>query len=193
MAGGRGPLSVVTSPPQCSIRPAKITFVSITGQDGTEIRDGTSKNANIPTSSVILYESSVNALRIRLDCDRENDDKNSCSRVYHIHGLIDLNNDGKFDELENRIHHRPLFHYEKSPSTYDLEISIPTIDGVNTKAGLHTMRITLVLNEEFRKICTKTDYTETREYKVNVISKPICQGKYYLIIFSEKCIFICDG
>ena len=193
MAAGQGPLSIATSPPQCSIRPAKITFVLITGQEGTEIRDETSKNANRPTSSVTLYESSVNVLRIGLDCGQQNDDENNCNRIYHIHGLIDLNNDGKFDELENRIHHRSLFHYEKSQGTYDLEISIPTIDGRNTKAGSHTMRLTLILNEEFRKKCTKAEYSETREYKVNVISKPICQGKDDFIIFSEKCIFICNG
>lgn len=192
MAAGRGPLSIATSPPQCSIRPAKITFVLIIGQENTEIRDETSKNENRPSNSVTLYENSVNALRVRLDCGRENDDENNCSRIYHIHGFIDLNNDGKFDELENRIHHRSLFHNEKLQGTYDLELSIPAIDGINTKAGSNTVRLTLMLNEEWRKKCAKTDYTETREYKVNIIPKPICQSKDYFIIFSEKYIFICN-
>lgn len=112
-----------------------------------------------------------------MDCGQENDDDYSCSRVYHINGFIDFNDDGKFDEIENRIHHRSLIHSEKSHGVFDLEMSIPSIDGTHIKIGSHRMRLNLLLNQEFRKICGKNDYTETREYKVNVISKPICNGK----------------
>lgn len=185
VAAGGGP-SVVISSPRCSISPAKITYVLIVGQQGTEIRDETSKNddsENLPSTNVTLYESSVNILRIQLDCGQQNDDDYSCSRVYQIHALIDLNDNGKFDEVENRIHHRSLIHSEKAQGTYDLEISIPLIDGTNTKAGSHRMRLSLMPTEEYRKKCGKTDYSETRQYKVNIIQKPICQGK---IIFLEK-------
>ena len=118
-----------------------------------------------------LYESTVNVLNIQLNCVQNNDDKYSCSRTYHIYLWIDLNNNGKFDEMENRIHQRSLIHSEKAKNTYNLEISIPHIDGINNKGGLHRMRLTLMPTEIYRKQCRRSHYSETRQYKVNIIEK----------------------
>jgi hypothetical protein len=187
---GKGPPSA-TNDSLCSISSAKITFVHLSGQQGTEIRDETSKtnpidaNENIQSITVTLYESSVNVLNIQLDCNQQYDDDSidySCSLAYHIHVLIDLNDDGKFDEAENRVHQRSLIHSKKSKGTYNLEVSIPPIDGINTKAGSHRMHLNLIPSEDYRKKCGKTGYKETREYKVKIISKPICNGKIYVFI-----------
>ncbi len=189
--GGGGQPSLVTISPRCRINPVKIIFVEMIGQDNTEIRDETSKNENPLSNSITLYENSVNGLRIQLDCSQQNDDDDySCSRVYLIDVLIDLNNDGRFNEIENRIHHRSLIHSEISNGIFNLEVSIPSIDGKNIKLGSHRMQLRLKPIEQFIKTCGKIDYSETRDYKVNIISKPICNGKFSFILSNEYiCLF----
>lgn len=161
---------VVTPIPQCAIRPVKINLVHIHGQEGTEIRDEVSNNR--PSSVVTYYENSVNSLRIQLDCGERTNDEFSCSRVYYVEVSIDLNNDGLFDEVENRVHPRSLIHSETTQGTFQFEVSIPSIDGTKTKAGSHRMRLRVYPGKEFRKNCGTHDYSETRDYKVNIISKP---------------------
>jgi hypothetical protein len=163
-------------------------LVQMAGQQGTEIRDETATKAalsiylNRQYITVTLYESSVNMLRIQLDCAQQYRDDSldyGCSLAYQIDVLIDLNDDGKFDEVENRVHHRSLAHSQGSRGTYDLEVCIPLIDGTNTKAGSHRMRLGLISSEDYRRKCGGTDYSETREYTVNVVPKTACAGKIY--------------
>jgi hypothetical protein len=165
--------------------------VLIAGQQGTEIRDETRTNAAISDNqnrrytTVTLHESSVNVLRIKLDCAQQYRDDSldyGCSLAYNIDVWIDLNDDGKFDAVENRIHHRSLMHSQGPRDTYDLEVSIPFINGIKTKAGPHRMRLNLMPSEDYLKKCGDTDYTETREYTVNIVPKATCGGKLYLLI-----------
>jgi hypothetical protein len=171
-------------------------LVLMAGQQGTEIRDETPTNGAIGDyqnrnyNTVTLYESTVNILRIQLDCAQQYRDDSldyGCILAYHIDVWIDLNDDGKFDEVENRVHHRSLIHSQGPRGTYDLEICIPLIDGTNRKAGPHRMHLSLLPSEDYRKKCGNTDYSETREYTVNIVPKAICGGKIYpLIPFVRK-------
>ncbi|CAF4390889.1 unnamed protein product, partial [Rotaria sp. Silwood2] len=154
------------------------------GQQNTEIRDETPTNAMINDYqnqhhfTVTLYESTVNVLRIQLDCAQQsqvNSLDNGCRLVYHVEVWIDLNDDGKFDELENRVLHRLLVPNRESRGIYDLEICIPRIDGINTKAGRHRMHLSLTPSEDYRKTYINADYKETRKYTVNIIPKAICE------------------
>ena len=164
-------LPIPTPPPPCVITPITIDSVSIAGQDNTEIRDDGSYNH--PSTAVTFHDNSINRLRLQLSCDQQNDNEFSCNRVYLVETSIDLNNDGRFDELENRIHPRSLLHSEISHGLYQFEISIPAIDGTKVHNGLHRMRVRVYPGEEFRKNCGSNDYAETREYKVNIIPKPV--------------------
>jgi len=165
-------------------------LVIMAGQQGTEIRDETPSNTAIGNYqnrhiTVTLYESSVNVLRIQLDCAQQYRDDSlnyGCSLDYRVNVWIDLNDDGKFDAVENRLLHQSLIHSKKAPGTYDLEICLPLIDGTNTKAGQHRMRLSLMPSKDYRKKCGKTDYTETREYTVNIVPKATCGGKIYTLI-----------
>ena len=164
-------LPIPTPPPPCVITPITIDSVYIAGQDNTEIRDDGSYNH--PSTAVTFHDNSINRLRLQLSCDQQNDNEFSCNRVYLVETSIDLNNDGRFDELENRIHPRSLLHSEISHGLYQFEISIPAIDGTKVHNGLHRMRVRVYPGEEFQKNCGSNDYAETREYKVNIIPKPV--------------------
>ena len=181
--------SLLASNPICSIRPARIMLVSMTGHQNTEIRDQAPANAVISDNQnrhlidVTLYESSVNVLRVQLDCAQQSDNdllNDSCSLTYHINVWIDLNDDGKFDDLESRAHHPLLISSQGQHGTYHLEICIPPIDDTNTKVGRHRMYLSLVPSDDYRKACSSIDFSEIREYTVNIIRKATCEGKICL-------------
>lgn len=163
-------------------------FVLLVGEQNTEIRDETPTNTAISVYrnrqhlTVTLYESTVNVLRIHLDCGQQYEDNsidNGCSLAYHLDLWIDLNDDQIFHQTENRIHRQSLIQVKGLRGTYDLEVSIPKIDNTNTKIGPHRLRISLMPTQHYQNQCGKTDSSETREYTVNILNKPICQGKKY--------------
>ncbi|CAF4097309.1 unnamed protein product, partial [Rotaria magnacalcarata] len=168
----------------CSVRPARIIFVNMVGQQGTEIRDETgtnyviSEHQNRHHATVTLYESTVNMLRINLNCaeqSRQDLHDDECNLNYSIDVWIDLNDDGIFDEIENRVLHRSLMHSRGPRGAYDLEICTPAIDERYARIGQHRMRLSLMVNDDYRKQCGETDYSETREYMVNIVPKAICE------------------
>jgi hypothetical protein len=171
-------------------------LVSMPGHEDTEIREQTLSNTvigdnrNRRQTNVTLYESSVNPLRIQLDCAQQSNNRllnDSCSLIYHINVWIDLNDDGKFDDSENRVLHRLLVSNQGQRGTYDLEVCIPSIDGTFTKAGQHRLQLSLMPSEDYRRTCSSIDDSETREYTVNIIPKATCEGKMFpLIPLSES-------
>ncbi|CAF3390052.1 unnamed protein product [Rotaria socialis] len=182
---------VVPSNSLCSVQPARIIFVNMVGQQGTEIRDETgtnyviSEHRNRHHATVTLYESTVNILRINLNCAEKphqglHDD--ACNLNYNIDVWIDLNDDGRFDEIENRVLHRSLMHSRGPRGAYDLEICTPATDDRYARIGQHRMRLSLMVSDDYRKQCGETDYSETREYMVNIVPKAICEGKIYSIV-----------
>jgi len=161
-------------------------LVLIGGAHGTQIRDETPTNAVINDyqsqhrHAVTLFADAIYILRIQFDCPRQYDSgsvETDCYLAYHVDVWIDLNDDGNFDESENRVHQRSPVDSETQGYAYDLQILIPVIDGMNTKAGPHRMRLRLMRSEAYQKQCGKTDYGETREYTVTIISRKRCEGK----------------
>lgn len=184
--------------PLCSIRPARIRHVQMVGQGGTEIRDGIRLDSTIghhqnkADTAITLYESTVNILHIQLGCAEQSYDSvphDDCSHGYYINVWIDLNDDGIFDDIESRVLHRSLVQSSWVRNTYDLEVCIPAINAMSTHAGKHRMRLSLMVNDQYRTECGNNDYTESREYMINIIPKALCEGKtepFSLTIFSVE-------
>jgi len=175
----------------CSSNVGKIVLVMIGGEQETQIRDVTPTNAAISDYqnrhqlTVTLLDYTIYIINIDLDCPRQyNSDsvEPDCSLAHHVDVWIDLNNDGKFDESENRVHQRSRIDIEARDYTYDLQILIPLIDGTNTKAGPHRMRLRLTRSEIYQRQCGNNDYGETREYTVNIIPRKRCAGKICSLI-----------
>ena len=50
------------------------------------------------------------------------------------------------------------------------------------RSGHHRMRIVVTASEEYRKKCGRTDYSETREYTVNVVPRATYAGNMLILI-----------
>ena len=176
-------------------------LVVMAGRQDTEIRDQTRANAALSDnrhhiSGVTLYESTINVMRIQLDCAGQSSNdllNDSCSLDYQINVWIDLSNDGELDDSENRVHHRTLPFAQRQRGTYDLEICIPAIDGINVKAGRHRMHLSLTLSEDYQRTCSSSDYSEKREYTVDIIPKATCAGKICPLTFFQRATLPCRG
>jgi hypothetical protein len=164
------------------------------GEKGTHIRDdiptntALSENQNRHHLAVTLNENTVYRLRIQLDCrsySSKGPSESNCNLAQDVNVWIDLNNDGQFDQTETRVPHRwPL--YSSMPlGIYDFEISIPVINEYNMRSGEHRMRIVVTPSEEYRRKCGHTDYSETREYTVNIVPKATTYGGNMLLLITE--------
>ena len=180
----------------CSQQNGKIVLVIMAGEQGTHIRDNMptnavmSQNQNRHHLAVTLYENTIYRLRIQLDCRQGSNGgltDGNCNLAQDVNVWIDFNSDENFDDAESRVPHRwPL--YSSMPlGIYDFEIHIPIIDGQNTKSGLHRMRVLVTPSEDYRKKCGVTDYSEGREYTVNIISRITQGGNTFLFSTERKC------
>lgn len=151
------------------------------GEQGTHIRDDTPANTVIRENqnqhhmSVTAHENTYYRLRVQLDCDQRSSRstyKINCNLIQDVNVLIDLNNDGVFDESESRVPQRWPPRNSMAVGIYDFEIYIPSIDAYNMKGGSHRMRIVVRPGDEYDKKCGRSQYSETREYTVHIISKP---------------------
>lgn len=175
----------------CSTTPGKIKLVLIGGELETYIRDDTSTNTaasgyyNRQNLVVTLFGDTIYLIRVYLDCPAPygiDSVGNDCNLAHHMDAWIDLNDNGKFDEFENRVHHRLPIDAETSVHGYDLQVSIPVIDATHLAAGQHRMRIGVMRSEAYRANCDDSGYSETREYTVNIIPRKMCRGKIVLIL-----------
>ena len=155
------------------------------GELGTQIRDSTLTNVMINNYQdrdrydITLFGDAIYLLRVHIDCPRKPGTdifETDCTPAHRADVYIDLNDDGKFDESENRIYRRTYIDEETPEHTYDLQILIPPIDAITTKAGIHRMRVKLVRSESYQKQCGKNENIELQEYMVNIIPRKICSG-----------------
>lgn len=169
----------------CSLSNGRIALVIMAGEQGTQIRDNIltntllSENQNRHHLAVTLYENTIYRLRIQLDCYQisgGNSRETNCNLAQDVDVSIDFNNDGRFDETEGRVPQRWPLRSAMPLGIYDFEIDIPVIDRMKTIHGPHRMRIVVVPSEEYRRKCGNTDYRETREYTINVISRTTPRG-----------------
>ncbi len=169
----------------------KIVLILMMGVQGTQIRDEKATNDGLGVYynrdylTITLYEDTTNAIHIQLGCARQSRVEFDCTLAHYVEVWIDLNDDGKFDDTENRVRHQSSINNQISQNTYDLQISIPAIDEMNTKSGPHRMHIKLTPSEDYRLKCGNTDYSETREYIVNIIPRVAYAGKSCLQGFNS--------
>lgn len=152
----------------------------MTGELGTHIRDDTpmntfvGENQNRHHLAVTLYENTVYRIRIQLDCDRPSSKGSydiNCNLAQDVNVWIDHNNDGTYDETESHVANRWPLHNSMGLGIYDLDISIPSINEWNMKAGTHRMRVVVMPSEEYHRKCGRSDYKEIREYTFNIIPR----------------------
>jgi hypothetical protein len=169
------------------------------GEQGTHIRD------NIPTNillrenqnrhhlAVSLHESATYRIRIQLDCEPKSSRgplQRNCNLAQDVSVWIDLNNDGKYDETESRIPHRWPLHSTMPLGIYDLKIDIPGVDGQYIRSGSHRMRVVVKPSEEYQRKCGNTDYSETREYTVNIIPRTTYGGNILFFYLLNETVII---
>ena len=147
------------------------------GERGTEIRDDNPAydNRNYHHHlAVTIYEHTVYLLRVQLDCASQLDNElfdHGCNLAQDVQIWIDLNNDGRFDQSESGVPYTwPQTRYLPQ-GNYDLQLNIPLIDGQYLKTGKHQMRLTVQSSEQYRRLCGRVDYNETRDYTVNIIPR----------------------
>ena len=132
---------------------------------------------------VILCDNMIYTLRIELYCVQQwghensyNQDsslsKTNCNHAHYLDMWIDFNNDGIFDESRERMLSSDWYEDNHRTTKYDFSITIPKIDGRNYLDGQHRMRIVLAQDERNRKPCHNTGAGETRDYTIQIISKP---------------------
>ncbi|CAF4634972.1 unnamed protein product [Rotaria sp. Silwood2] len=158
------------------------------GEQGSHIRDDTPLNTVIREDhnrhhmAVTLYENTIYRIRIQLDCDERSaraSFKLSCNLAQDVNVLIDLNGDGIFDESESHVPHRWPLRSTMTIGIYDLEIPVPSINERSMRSGTHLMRVVVKSSDEYIRKCGKSDYSETREYTVNIIPKATYSGATY--------------
>ncbi|UJR08389.1 hypothetical protein I4U23_012660 [Adineta vaga] len=128
---------------------------------------------------------SIHTLHVQLDCAGHLGERLSdspCSSSLSAHIWIDYNDNGH-DDGESRLLRRSWSTDGTSTGTFDLDVYIPTIDGVNTKAGQHTMRITVAPSHEYQ---TNFVAAPTTPY---IYRDPLCSvdfGKINLVLMAGE-------
>jgi hypothetical protein len=172
----------------CSDGNAAIFLVNLFGEQGTQIRDEMKKCSSVNNYNdrsdlaVTLFDNKVYTLHIELYCVQQlryensyNQDpslfETSCQHARYLDVWIDFNNDGIFDEGQERMRPNDRYRDGRESNQYDLSIVIPKIDGINSLDGQHRMRIILTQDERNRRSCHNTGYGEARDYTIQIIPK----------------------
>lgn len=157
------------------------------GEKGTEIRDDIPKNNLIASGpsehhmSVTVFEHTIYLIRIQLACStqlRTDLTSTGCNLAQDVTLSIDLNNDGRFDDSEIGSPYRwPTTSY-MAEGIYDLQIYVPSIDRRYIKNGPHLMRIHVIPSTHYINNCGYSDYSEVRDYSINIVPRTKYSGKY---------------
>jgi hypothetical protein len=170
---------------RCALNIGKIILVQMDGAFGSTIQDDVRVNAissDDPyrqTITVTLYEDTTYRLNVQLDCSRRsnrNGLKNNCGPSQKVNVWIDFNDNG-YDDGESRVLQRARSNLNLPGNTYNLELYIPVIDGSNTLAGPHRMRVTVVPGDAYQRECGPVEYPEKRDYTANIVPKANYPGK----------------
>ncbi len=180
----------------CNLNIGKIVLVQITGAYGSQIQDDTRTNAISNDDqyqqyqTVTLYEDTTYPLHVQLNCNRKsrkNSVQRTCSLSQKVNVWIDFNDNG-YDDRESQVLRRARPNGNIPGNTYDLQLHIPTIDGRNTKAGSHRMRITVTPSEKYQGDCGTVNYQEAREYTVNIVPKATYSGNLVCLLIIESAL-----
>ena len=133
--------------------------------------------------TIKLFANKIYTLQIRLYCVQPWNHEHSygqdlslietnCNVHHYLDVWIDMNNDGKFDEIEERFAHNDNSNRGHIKREYTLSIAIPEIDRENGIRELHRMRIVLTRDENNRTPCYNNGYGEARDYTVQISPNP---------------------
>ena len=174
----------------CSASHNAISSVKLYGEQTTEI-DDTTKQCSVSDNyndrrhlAVTLFDDTTYTLQIELYCAQQWGSENSdeldsslsdttCNHKNYLDVWIDYNNDGVFDEYNERITTSDQHDDEDYHKTrYDISINVPQINGRSSVDGSHQMRIILRQDEQDRTPCYNSGFGEARDYIVHIRSKP---------------------
>ena len=170
----------------CSQENGAIVLVLMAGEQGTHIRDDTPANTLIGQNqnrhhlSVRLYEKSVYRVRIQLDCHTSSSRstlKKNCNLAQDVNICIDFNDNQRCEQAESLVDHRWPLRSSMPLGIYDFQVLMPTIDGVKITAASHRMRVTVTNSEEYRRKCAQINYSETRDYTIDLLARARHTGK----------------
>ena len=155
-----------------------IALVKLSGEQNTQIYDDlkqcdSANNYNDRSNFIArLYGSNVYTLRVELYCVQQDFrnpyNQNQCNLPHFLDAWIDYNNDGTFDEGGERVHSSSWYEDNNRATEYDIQITVPAVDGYNRVDGQHRMRIVLTSDERNRKACGNSGYGEVRDYTVQI-------------------------
>ncbi|CAF1271781.1 unnamed protein product [Adineta steineri] len=164
----------------CTQINARIVLIIMAGEQGTEIRDDTLNNTiineyqNRHHMAVSVYKNTTYRIRIQLDCDPASSKgplNNYCNLAQDVDVLIDLNDDGRYDQSESFIPHRWPLRSSIPLGLYDHELPIPASTDLRRRTGTHHMRIVVKPSEEYNLRCGHTDSAEIRDYTLQIIPR----------------------
>ena len=172
----------------CSDGHGAIFAVKLYGEQGTLIDDSAQQCS--PTNNyrdqrdlaVTLFDDTAYILRIELFCVQRWGYDNSfsqdsslfdtiCTRAQYLDVWIDFDNDGIFDEVNERLGSVDRYRDADRRAQHDVRIDIPRMDGRSYVGGQHRMRILLSQDERNRRPCYASGYGEARDYMVQIIPK----------------------
>lgn len=154
-----------------------------TGLDDTTKQCSATNNYNDRRDlAVTLFDNTAYTLQIELFCAQQWGSGNSydsgssffdatCNHKSYVDVWIDFNNDGVFDEYNERLSTTDRYDDDEYKTRYDISINIPQIDGRTNVDGQHQMRVILTQDGQNRKPCYNSGYGEARDYTVHIRSK----------------------
>ena len=172
----------------CSDGHGAIFSVKLYGEQGTQIDDQTQQCS--PTNNyrdqqdlaVTLFDDTSYTLRIELFCVQRWGYDNSfsrdpslfetiCTRGQFIDVWVDFDNDGMFNEVNERLTAVDTYRGANRRAQHDIRIDIPRIGGRSFSGGQHRLRIVLSQDERNRRPCYSNGYGEARDFLVQIIPK----------------------
>lgn len=129
-----------------------------------------------------LFDSTTYTLQIELYCAQQwgfdNSDEpdstlsgTTCNHKNYLDVWVDFDNNGVFDEYNERITTSDGYDDDNYKTRYDISINVPQIDGRNSVDGTHQMRIILRQDEQNRQPCYNSGSGEARDYTLQIRSK----------------------
>jgi hypothetical protein len=172
----------------CSDGHGAIFSVKMYGEQGTQLDDAAQQCSSANNYrdqrdlAVTLFDDTTYTLRIELFCVQRWGYGNSysrdsslfdtiCTRAQYLDLWIDFNNDGMFDEVNERLTSADRHGDTDRRVQHDVSIDIPKLSSGAYVGGQHRMRIVLSQDERNRRPCYSSGYGEARDYLVQIISK----------------------
>jgi hypothetical protein len=173
----------------CSAGSAAIFSLELFGEENTRIQDEMTRCSprnnyeDQDHLNVKFFANKMYTLRMRLYCvepwnhghsygQDSSSIETNCNVDHYLDVWIDMNNDGRFDDVKERFIHNDNSNRVHIKQDYTLSIVIPEIDTASYVGDLHRMRVVLTRDDKNRKPCYNNGYGEVRDYMVHISQTP---------------------